>query len=251
MPDAAPAPKLSEHICVFLDVLGSALLATDNKAASNLRRLHGAIELAHRVAMRKRRDAEYNVVTFTDNLVMGWPIEADPAEKLAETLREAAVYQYSLTRFGFFVRGGLAVGGLYMHSDFVFGPALIEAYEHERSVALQPRVVLSREAAATARHALGRRRPPARLRRLLAVSGDDRVFVNYLDATGADGRAELLRHKHRVEQELRTQARSPRIWEKFRWLADYHNYFCRSNFPRQSDLLIESSSISTRFRPFR
>lgn len=248
MPVATPAPKLSQQVCVFLDVLGSGLLATDSKAAGNLKRLHGAIELAHGVAMRKRRSAPYRVVTFTDNVVLGWPIADDPASELALTLREPAAYQYTLTRFGFFVRGGVTVGDLYMHTEFVFGPALIAAYDQERRVALQPRVVLSDEAVAVARAALRRRRPPAQLRRMLAVSGDERVFVNYLEAARGDGRAELLRHKRRVEEELQLRARSPRIWEKYRWLADYHNHFCRSNFPRQPDLLIEPPSITTRFR---
>lgn len=249
MSGAAPDPKLTKQLCVFLDVLGSGLLAVDSKAASNLRRLHSAVEFAHDVAMRKRR-APYSVVTFTDNLVLGWPIADDPATELAKTLREAAAYQYALTRFGFFVRGGLAVGGLYMHSEFVFGPALIEAYQQEHSVALQPRVVLSRAAAAIARGALRRRRPPAQLRRLLAVSGDGKIFVNYLEVARRDGRSELLRHKQRVENELQRQTSSPRVWEKYRWLADYHNYYCQSNYPRQPDLVIESSSITTAFRSF-
>ncbi len=248
MPGAAPAPKLSKQICVFLDVLGSGLLATDSKAASNLRRLHGAIELAHGAAMRKRRSAPYRVVTFTDNVVLGWPIAEDPASELALTLREAATYQYALTRFGFFVRGGLAVGDLYMHSEFVFGPALIDAYQQEHFVALQPRVVLSKDVAAIARRALRRQHPPAGLRRLLAVAGDGNVFINYLNVTRRDGRSELLRHKQRIEQALHRQTNSPRVWEKYRWLADYHNYFCRSSFPRQADLLIEPSSITTEFR---
>ena len=198
MSDAAPYPKLSRQLCVFLDVLGSGLLAVDSKAASNLRRLHSAVELAHGVAMRKRRSAPYNVVTFTDNLVLGWPIADDPATELAKTLREAAAYQYALTRFGFFVRGGLAVGGLYMHSEFVFGPALIEAYEQEHTVALQPRIVLSKDVVTIARGALRRKRPPRFLRGLLAVSGDGQIFVNYLEIAREDGRAELLRHKQRV-----------------------------------------------------
>lgn len=249
MTDAAPRPTLSKQLCVFLDVLGSSLLAVDSRASTNLQRLHSAVELAHSVAMRKRRAAPYNVVTFTDNVVLGWPIADDPAAELAKTLREAAAYQYALTRFGFFVRGGLAVGGLYMHSEFVFGPALIEAYEQEHTVALQPRVVLSKGVVAIARGALRRKRPP-RLRRLLAISGDGQIFINYLEIAREGGRAELLRHKQRVEDQLRRQTTSPRVWEKYRWLADYHNYYCQSNYPRQPDLVIESSSVTTAFRSF-
>lgn len=203
------APKLSKQLCVFLDVLGSTLLAVDSKAASNLKRLHDAIELAHSVAMQKGARAPYKVVTFTDNLVLGWPIVDDPAAGLANTLREAAAYQYALTRFGFFVRGGLTVGKLYMHSEFVFGPALIEAYEHEHTVALQPRIVLSKGVVSIARSALRRRRPPTGLHRLLAVSGDGHTFVNYLDVARQDGRAEMLRHKQRVEHHWRARPRHP------------------------------------------
>jgi len=244
--------RLSDQIVLFLDILGSASLATDARAAANLTRLSEALRFAHSLALTKGEDQPYRVVTFTDNVVLGWPVARDAVSELYATLREAASFQYALTRFGLFVRGGLTRGPHYMSEDLVFGPALIDAYNLERSVAVYPRIVLGRRAIELVQNARRRKgqRVYRRLARLLWRSGEGETFLNYLDVVRADStsaRSELLRHRLRIEQALVASTRSTRVWEKYRWLADYHDHFCRTHYRSHRDLLIGGKASSTRF----
>ena len=248
--DAPSGATLTEQIVMFLDVLGSRLLATDHDAEKNLQNLSRALTLAHEIAALTRSSTTYRLATFTDNLVLGRPVGRSNVSSLAHTVRQAAAFQYALTRFGLFVRGGLTRGPLYMHTDFVFGPGLVEAYRLESSVAVQPRIVVSETALEPIRRRVRLATASSNIRQLLLVSGDGHVFVNYLEvvkseSTGA--RAELQRHKRRVQEALRRSRGSARIWEKYRWLADYHNFFCTVNYPRREELLISPHMTTTRF----
>lgn len=228
-------------------------MASDAHAQRNLGKLSEALKFAHELALLKEKDTPYRVSSFTDNVVLGWPIKTGNALELLLTLEEAAAYQYALTRHGFFVRGGLTCGKHYMDEDMVFGPALIEAYELEHGAAIYPRIVLSGEATAILR----------RVRQTGLVTGiskavrrgeDGYVFVNYLvvllkDRTLAP--RELLKHKQSIEHALGRWSANARVWEKYRWLADYHNDFCRRHFSTRRDLLLTHRSTMTSFRRFK
>ena len=149
------------------------------------------------------------------------------------SLRE---YQFKMACAGFFVRGGLTIGPLFMDDFSVYGPALLEAYDLETRVAVNPVVVLSDEASKLVdkhlTYYMGERAPQMQdlLRR-----PDGRYFINYLaeailehrdGETLATGAVRL--HKRRVVAALKQSKANPRVFDKFAWLAAYHNHFCQS-----------------------
>jgi hypothetical protein len=74
--------------------------------------------------------------------------------------------------------------------------------------------------------------------------------VNYLDvARGAGSLAtsELLVHKRRLVEQLARQAQSPTVWDKYRWLSDYHNWFCARRFRSAQQLLVTNNQTTTLF----
>lgn len=48
----------------------------------------------------------------------------------------------------------------------------------------------------------------------------------------------LLRHKEKIEELLLIYKENMRVWDKYVWTANYHNYFCDLHFPNEKDLKI-------------
>lgn len=175
----------------------------------------------------------WRLKAFTDNVVIGHPFDERTEESaLVFAIDAAATLQRGLALEGeFFVRGGVAVGGLYMSEDVVFGVGLLDAHEAEQQ-AIVPRVILHPTAISVMRRHARRyasgRSPQSRL---LLRDEDGRVFVNYLAEVWPD-EAEppsytwLTRHRRIVAKRLRKWSCDPRIFAKYAWVARYHNYVC-------------------------
>jgi hypothetical protein len=149
---------------------------------------------------------------------------------------------------GFFARGGMALGPFYADEEFIYGPALIEAYEIESRMAIFPRVVLAAELARFVRQQLidfGAGDVEVH-RKLVAVDHDGLPFLNYLQSI-YDEPSELedylANHKSHIISRLEKHRGEPQIHLKYTWLADYHDRFCRLNFRphHRKDLMIGAS----------
>ena len=243
---------------MFLDALGSSDWARGERRQEYLERLFAALARAR--VFKKGQDglAVYEVATFTDNLVVGCPVsrnQPDAEGELGLAFILASIYQFQLAIDGVFIRGGVTRGEIYMDDDFTYGPGLVEAYELEQRVAAQPRIVLSQSVVTlciehTAYYGDASNSPHDTY---LLVSQDGEVFLNYLSVLYeevTDVHAELHNHKNAVEAALTQFSGQARIWSKYCWVADYHNYFCSTNHPDWADLLIAGDATSHLFRSF-
>lgn len=181
----------------------------------------------------------YAVKTFTDNLVIGvpWRLDRDDGEhELGLILDQTAALQLQLACDGLFVRGGLAAGAHYMDEDFVFGAALVEAVEAD--VPGGPPVIVATESAKRAirqhlsYYSTNASRPHDNHIWVDATTGQ--WFVNYLSTVlwawpdGPPFTDELRAHRAAIMAGMKTHRLSPKISQKYEWLAAYHNEFCAS-----------------------
>jgi hypothetical protein len=170
---------------------------------------------------------------LSDSMVVAAPTgpEVDDASALNEILVQSAILQLQLVGSGFFARGAMTIGALHIHDGIVFGPALVAAYQLEREQATNPRVVLNEEAREILRNDLGAYSgaAPSIQSRLLLVDQDGVAFIDYLDFVldEVDPDAGLRIHRKAIEDKLAEHIGDRRKWEKYRWVADYHNQFCR------------------------
>jgi hypothetical protein len=139
---------------------------------------------------------------------------------------------------GFFVRGAISIGSIFIDEIAVFGEALNEAYDGEARLARDPRIILTKSAAAAVKEHLEyyRHSEHAPQNRDLLCDADGQFFLNYLDDTiliapdDAGPQYDTLAvHKQRVEERLTEYQSEPIIWSKYAWVARYHNYFCDVN----------------------
>jgi len=238
-------PRLVRCAVLFVDLLGVREMNMSQRVAEHLVALHSVVRLMHRDFFGE--DSPYRSAFFSDTLVLAAPIvrATDDTTEVGGLMRQARWLQSNLLAEGFFVRGGLSLGSLHVSDHVLFGPALVEAYDLESRAAFHPRVVLSRAAAETQRGmAAGS---------MLMCDDDGQTFIDYLGAAFGepyDPSFALLHHRNAVVERLHGSRRHKRHWEKYRWLAEYHNAVVRSRVPKARELIIEPSAMTWRFSPF-
>jgi hypothetical protein len=247
-------PRLARCALLFLDLLGVRKMATGSHAQQNLLELEQAL----RSPLKGLLDPEsaFPAAVFSDTLVMASPTDLfggdEPA--IAGLLLQAAWLQMSLAERGFFARGAITIGDFYIRDDLSYGPALVEAYDLERESAIHPRVILSEEVQEAQRQNLqayvARKGQP--LTTLLLRDRDGRAFLNYLEGlleeTG-DPEPRLQAHRDALAGKLAMYRDKSRVWEKYRWVSEYHNHFCRKRLPSSRDLLIPDADLAQELHP--
>jgi len=240
-------------LVVFLDLLGFRQEIVGafkmNQAQQLLRRLKEALDECY-AGINGHGDLNpssslidnwtplWTTKAFTDNIVLGCPLlDHDLGEGSMGSLFIAlSEYQMGLIKHGFFVRGAMTVGEHYMDDKIVFGDALLEAVELEKSRARDPRIILSRDAKRLAERHLQFYRDEADAPQFhdLLIDSDGECFLSYLDGVALPESPELLKrhldiHARIVSDRLRFHFGSPSIWAKYAWIAEYHNFICAEN----------------------
>jgi len=223
-------------------------------AGANLRALERAVGRTYRDYLTD--DSSWPAAFFSDTLVVASPVVRDDAEPaLAGLIEQAAWLQLNLIAEGFFIRGALTLGKFHMRDGLIFGPALIEAHDLERDVAVHPRIILDANAQRSQREDLRSYDPPEDSPQNLLLMRDDegRTFIDYLGLLfddPADQRPALAMHRDVVTARLREHRNRRRLWEKYRWVAEYHNAVITTRLPRETRLLVDTANITSQFKSF-
>ncbi|MBQ4775612.1 hypothetical protein [Pectobacterium versatile] len=245
-----PSPKKSDYFhngkpvhrnsyCAFLDVLGFSertRASYDNKTEDILlMEFHQILTESLTSFKEDTDDSMLYFKSFTDNVVLAHPeFSSEMESEFGLILDPIRKYQFKMALKGFFVRGGLAVGQLFMDENSVYGAALLEAYRLESKVAVNPIVVLCDSTMTLVNdHLKFYAKGVAPQLRDVLKGPDGRYFINYLMECIVDGMEKqyldtesLILHKQQIEKALINYAPIPAVFSKFSWLAAYHNYFC-------------------------
>ncbi len=248
-------PKLVRCAVLFIDLLGVREMNRSPRVASHLIALERAVSRTYRDFLKP--DPPLPAAFFSDTPVLASPIlsAADEESSIGDLILQAAWLQCDLAAAGFFVRGGLSVGRLHIRDGLVFGPALVEAYDLESRAAIHPRIVLSDEVENSQRAALDwySQAAYAPQATMLLCDDDGHTFVNYLGVLfdePDDPEPALEQHRDTVVARL-TELRGDRHrWEKYRWVAEYHNDTVSRAIPNASELLVSPSQMTWQFKSF-
>lgn len=265
------ARRISPYVVMLLDILGfggTIEEASRNKAeAGLLQRLLTALgearpHLSDKISFmssKRQREKLWESKLFTDNVVVGIPIFQEGEGDLGTALEIAGLYQYTLAQHGFFIRGAIAVGELFMNSDVVFGSGLTRAYQFERDFARNPRVVIAPSALGLIQRHLCHydkiRSTPHDY--YLLVDTDGQLFVNYLMVPLAGAKAhkvyrqEFKNHKRKIEENLALHRNNPGIWSKYAWIANYHNFVSNWLLPGREAYVVENRCLQVRPKRLR
>ena len=242
------SPKLVRSIVVLMDILGYTDLT--RRAEKEGRSQNLLVELYESLKTAREQLEDTNLIidaptscdrfilrAFTDNIFIGWPIATSTRTAAGAALRHAlekvSLFQLDMALRGFFVRGAISVGDVFIDEIAVFGPALIDAYEAERSYVDTPRIILNPSAVETESdyrtHYSKSGECPISHRVCMDVDG--RRFVNYLNS-GRDDSKLIDRHQVVVTAKLEEFQTNTKVLRKYRWVAEYHNSFC-AKYPKE------------------
>ena len=235
-------PWLRWSVVAFLDILGFQHFLTEaikrRRERKSLSKLQTAFDKSiHWLQPRHNSFLErdlYAVRMFTDNILIGFPIDERGSEgPLGSTLFKVALFQLEMVLSGFFVRGALTIGNLYM-GQIVYGKGLLEAYRIEKELARDPRIVLGKSAYADfAKHITyyGKPKTSPQYSEWLR-DPDGQIFLNYLNIffnaieyDVPEMSKVLETHKLQLETKLEEYRPCPGLWSKYSWVAQYHNFF--------------------------
>lgn len=250
-------PRQRQSVVAFMDVLGFKEEIQEAHREGNsdelLRRFASVVKEPYKAFREtfewiKDPKRSWEVKAFTDNVVIGYPIlsRGDTEFELGEIVDEAGLFQLWLALEGFFVRGGIAIGELYLDEDMAFGAGLLDAHRAEEEADV-PRIVLAESSVAHVEKHVRYYASPriAPQDDALLIDEDGRHVVNYLDNIWPNRTEEpdlrsLAKHRDIVSAKLDEHRARPHVWAKYAWVARYHNFFCES-FPAGSSYKVDAS----------
>lgn len=246
-------PALVNSIVCAIDILGFSQMIVnscrDGYGDKLLREINYLIN-KNKQCIVPNKYSEGKIKIFTDNMVVAYPIKDDGEAELDEVLDNVSEYQFNLALEGLFVRGGISVGEFYINEDIVFGPALLDAHNVESQIACYPRIILDEKTVKRVQKYISYYDVAPQQSKIL-IDSDGQWFLNYLNTifsfyTKCNNEYEfqiiqqelLLRHKQKIEEMLMIYKENIRVWDKYVWTANYHNYFCNLHFPKEKELKI-------------
>jgi hypothetical protein len=208
-----------ERLVAFIDILGFAEMVIDDEPSvlDTIRLLDG--RLRHVREVWRDDWGDLSVKLFSDCIC----ISCRP-EDCAHMLYELAFLQFYLSMDGIFLRGGLALGKHFENDLMIFSKGLVEAYQLER-MALYPRIVVAEGVVQ------GKEQPyytagtwPTQS--LVMRDPDGTKFVDYIEFSMEEGMEQadfFSAHKKAILHQVARHSTTPRIIDKYLWVARYHN----------------------------
>ena len=144
--------KYQDRVCCFIDILGfkeiiNRTISNDKKGSQKeIRSIIKALEMARSItSMDEPRfiPKSKKVTQFSDSIVISF--EATDKEQVVSTLIEILLICMNFLMSGYLLRGGISIGKLIHTNKYLFGPAIIAAYELETNAALFPRIILGEQ----------------------------------------------------------------------------------------------------------
>jgi hypothetical protein len=225
----------SERYVAFVDILGFKEIvrrsAQSDRMVDELVKLLGSMG-ERNTPLEKTLGDDFRAQNFSDAIVMSETVSAKGLSHLLYQVQELAL---SVLPKGLLIRGGICKGGLYQEGSVLFGPAFIEAYRLESSVANVPRIILSGEVYSdVVRYGQDNDRWRQDFASDLRFSDDGPVYVHVLkrlehlnaeDPATVDNdeviQAQIC--ESALQSLINTTMHEPRHFEKVKWFAVYWN----------------------------
>lgn len=243
-----PEIRYRHSLVAFIDILGFKQLV--NNQREELRKIRNNLTFLRKVAGVTTNSVSENdyAKMFSDNITLSLPVQKGA---LYSFLKQVVYLQGELANRGVFLRGAVVVGEHFEDEKVLFGPALVEAVELERSVALWPRVVVHpgvrRLMTESGLWAIENQSDSKYVTSLLRRGPDGISYVNYLRIfpdecdSAEDGVNFLKNHRKWIEQEANKNKMNLSVLAKYYWLATYHNL--EMNKRKRSDLQIDKRAL--------
>ena len=170
----------------------------------------------------KNRLDNLQLIQFSDSVVLALPYDKSSFLDFSKLVSN---YQYELLKSGILCRGGVSYGMHHFEDDFLFSSGLIHAYNIEKDISINPRIVISKDLI----DLLYPNNNEA-FDNLIIKESDNSYFINYLN--NRDPRETWDAIKSIVPENL---TESTSIRGKHIWLIEYYNHCFQNQIIRKID----------------
>jgi len=204
--------NLKTHIVAFIDLLGfSSMVSHDCEKPEGEQKYISKLYDIHTKTKEISASLPGMTLTqFSDSVVLSVPYSIDNFSSICQIISN---FQYDLLCSGILCRGGISYGKHFSTEDFLFSHGLIDAYNIESKLALNPRVVISK---ALIELVFGNTTNVNDL--LILEENDGLFFLGYLNGETAAEDQKIL--ESILPEKL---SENPSIRAKQIWIIDYFN----------------------------
>lgn len=239
--------EVKKHVIFYLDILGYKNLISSCKNPEEetvyLEKIYSLMmsisaHIDKRNAIIDNLDNKYPLnlsrfksCVFSDNILFFAPYEddTDASNLYMNLLYGLSEFMLQYENGDLFFRGAITKGELFYDekAHFVFGSGLVRAYELESNNAIFPRIIIDENLNPSP---------------IMVGTTQDEYGVWYFDylllaysllcgkkpSENIDYFCQCLSyHQNNIMTALMKYRANMRIWKKYKWLAKYHNNFCR------------------------
>ena len=235
--------KQTPHIVAFLDFLNASEKMQDyNNSDKFLQKINYVYTFAKYIMKesKKFRDDRIKIKIFSDNIVIAEEIK-DQQDQILELIDieqfSLLLYTYSLLN-GSTMRGAISIGSLYMDDTFVYGTALLNAYNSESKTANYPRIIIDpqifdchSEDVLNLYNLLGEEK-------IICRDIDGEFFLNpfwgiprLTENDNGEIKKVLIKIGNFILKEYQEQLTKNKrvVFPKYHWLANQFNVYCNNN----------------------
>ena len=170
--------------------------------------------------IEKHQNVKFKI--FSDNILICKEIEeANPKQAVVEIFEILdKMEELMFSADALFMRGAVVVGDLHFGDNFVYGKALVNAYQLESKLAIYPRVIVDKSALELIK---GENLP-------VVQDKDGQYFYDYIQFCIAENKVDWLRKiktfKFNILLNISNNSTSLSVLNKMEWAVNYYNDNC-------------------------
>ncbi|MEY8575265.1 hypothetical protein AALD01_12890 [Oscillospiraceae bacterium 21-37] len=229
-------PKLQKYVVLYIDFLGTkdAMLKDENRMLQTFYELyHSAISVVSQLEAANYTEMKARI--FSDNLVIAFRKHIREFDDeitlfdIVDALNFSVFFQTEAMKRGLLIRGGITIGNMYFDDVFIYGEALVRAYDLENHKARFPRIIVDN----CVNRFIKNNKSYFDMfpKELFCISADEdtECFVDYLSVAGMDAydRAEIIKSGREIvkrTERLPEYTGDIRLQEKMNWQTRYFSY---------------------------
>ena len=216
--------KYDDYFVAFLDILGFKNLVT-SKSASDVYKMFLSImqtgEMIKGVPYQrspfKNIEKHTSFSFFSDSIICAIPSKIPNAFSLLTSHCMMIQHGFWLQSNPVWVRGAIAKGNLFCKDNVIFGPALIDAYRVEETLAKYPRIVMTQS---TYNEGIKNLNPQEEISYI--VSTEDGLKM--VEALKYFGFPHLKKLRKQIEEVI-SEEKDVSVREKYLWIKNHFNSF--------------------------
>lgn len=268
--------KYEERILAFIDILGfKNMIAESEKNVNKIKKIHRALEFLKNQEKNEtwntelveiEESAQYkgiekfiisdkiSCMCFSDSIIVSIPAKDKINEYVSTLITRISFIGAKLMTEGILLRGVITIGNL-LHSDgIIMGQALIDAYELEKNVAGDARIIISQKLLEKMNYPIREKKYSYPYHEYLMRFNDGcvgfhqmmyyQVLQSWENMNKDKMRQELEKMRQVIISGLDSFFQNPKVFQKYYWLMNQYNNLIVIEDGIKKDIRILNEGIS-------